>query len=63
MLGVGGETASSYAPALELMARSLDLLPLEAIVTHRFGLAGAAEALEVSQTDAAVKVVIDPSLG
>ncbi len=63
VLGVGGETASSYAPALELMARSLDLLPLEAIVTHRFGLAGAADALEVSQTDAAVKVVIDPSLG
>ena len=62
VLGVGGETASSYAPVLELMAQSLDLLPLEAIVTHRFGLAHAGEALELSQTDAALKVVIDPSL-
>jgi threonine dehydrogenase-like Zn-dependent dehydrogenase len=62
VLGVGGETASSYAPVLELMTQSLDLLPLETIVTHRFGLAHAAEALELSQTDAAVKVVIDPSL-
>ena len=41
------------------MAQSLDLLPLDAIVTHRFGLAHAGEALELSQTDAALKVVID----
>ena len=62
VLGVGGETARSYGPALELMARNLDVLPLELIVSQRFGLAGAAEALELSQTDAAIKVAIDPML-
>ena len=62
VLGVGGEAARSYGPALELMARSLDVLPLERIVSHRFGLAGATEALELSQTDAAIKVAIDPTL-
>jgi len=61
VLGVGGETATSYAPVLELLARSLDVLPLGRIVTHRFGLERAGDALEVSQTDAAVKVVIDPA--
>jgi threonine dehydrogenase-like Zn-dependent dehydrogenase len=62
VLGVGGETAQSYGPVLELLARSLEVLPLERFVTHRFGLAAAAEALELAQTDAAVKVAIDPSL-
>lgn len=63
VLGIGGETARSYGPALELMARTLDVLPLDRIVSHRFGLARAAEALELSQTDGAIKVAIDPMLG
>jgi L-iditol 2-dehydrogenase len=62
VLGVGGETATSYAPAMELMARNLDRLPFERIVTHRFGLAHAAEAIEVSQREGSMKVVIDPQL-
>ncbi len=62
VLGIGGETAQAYAPALELMARNLEKIPLDRLVTHRFGLAGAAEALELAQTDAAVKVAIDPAL-
>jgi len=62
VLGVGGETARSYAPVLELMARNLSTLPLDRIVSHRFGLTAAAEALEVAQTNAAVKVAIDPTL-
>jgi threonine dehydrogenase-like Zn-dependent dehydrogenase len=63
VVGVGGETARSYGPALELMARSLDVLPLERIVSHRFGLAEAGEAVELAQTDAAIKVAIDPTVG
>jgi L-iditol 2-dehydrogenase len=62
VLGIGGETAQAYAPALELMARNLATIPLDRIVTHRFGLTGAGAALELAQTDAAVKVAIDPSL-
>lgn len=62
VIGVGGETATSYAPVMELMARNLDRLPLEHVVTHRFGLADAREALEVAQRDGAMKVLIDPSL-
>ena len=29
VLGIGGETAESYLPAMELLARNLDRLPLE----------------------------------
>ncbi len=60
VLGVGGETATSYVPVMQLMARNLDRLPFELIVTHRFGLGRAQEALEVSQADGSMKVVIDP---
>jgi threonine dehydrogenase-like Zn-dependent dehydrogenase len=61
VLGVGGETATSYVPVMQLMARNLDRLPFDRVVTHRFGLDRAQEALEVSQRDGAMKVLIDPS--
>jgi threonine dehydrogenase-like Zn-dependent dehydrogenase len=60
LIGVGGETATSYAPVMELMTRNLDRLPFDRIVTHRFGLAKAAEAIEVAQRDGSMKVLIDP---
>lgn len=60
VIGVGGETATSYAPVMELMARNLDRLPFDRVVTHRFGLERAPEALEVAQADGAMKVLIDP---
>jgi L-iditol 2-dehydrogenase len=58
VIGVGGETATSYAPAMQLLARNLDRLPLRSIVTHRFALEDATEALEVAQRDGAMKVVL-----
>jgi threonine dehydrogenase-like Zn-dependent dehydrogenase len=62
VLGVGGETATSYVPVMQLMERNLDRLPFDRIVTHRFGLDRAREALEVAQADGAMKVLIDPHL-
>jgi threonine dehydrogenase-like Zn-dependent dehydrogenase len=62
VIGVGGETSTSYAPVMELMARNLDRLPFDRVVTHRFGLDDAQEALEVAQADGAMKVLIDPRL-
>jgi L-iditol 2-dehydrogenase len=58
VIGVGGETASSYAPAMQLLARNLDRLPLRRIVTHRFALEDATDALETAQRDGAMKVVL-----
>jgi threonine dehydrogenase-like Zn-dependent dehydrogenase len=60
VLGVGGETSTSYAPVMQLLVRNLDQLPFDRVVTHRFGLDAAAEALEVAQSDGAMKVLIDP---
>jgi threonine dehydrogenase-like Zn-dependent dehydrogenase len=62
VIGIGGERATSYAPSLELLAANRESLPVDRIVTHRFALEGAAEALETSQRDGAMKVVFDPSL-
>jgi threonine dehydrogenase-like Zn-dependent dehydrogenase len=61
VIGVGGESASSYLPAMRMMARNLDRLPVDRILTHRLPLDAAAEALAVSQTGAAVKVVFQPN--
>jgi threonine dehydrogenase-like Zn-dependent dehydrogenase len=60
VLGVGGETATSYVPAMEAMAAHLDELPLRDVVTHRLPLERAGEAIELSQSDSAMKVVIAP---
>jgi threonine dehydrogenase-like Zn-dependent dehydrogenase len=62
VIGIGGETATSYAPAMELLARNQDRLPLDRIVTHRMRLEDAREAIELAQTDGAMKVVLDPRL-
>ena len=62
VIGIGGERATAYAPSLELLARNVDRLPIDRIVTHRMPLEQAAEALELAQADGAMKVVLDPRL-
>jgi threonine dehydrogenase-like Zn-dependent dehydrogenase len=49
-----------YGPTMQMLARNLDRLPLTRVVTHRLPLERAEEAVELSQTDAAMKVVIAP---
>ena len=46
----------------QLLARNVDRLPIDRIVTHRMPLEQAAEALELAQADGAMKVVLDPRL-
>jgi threonine dehydrogenase-like Zn-dependent dehydrogenase len=58
VLGIGGETAQAYKPAMDLMARNLDRLPLESFVSHRLPLQDAQRALDLAQRDEAMKVVL-----
>jgi threonine dehydrogenase-like Zn-dependent dehydrogenase len=63
VLGIGGETAESYRPSMELLARNLDRLPLESVVSHRLPLEDAQRALGLAQRDEAMKVVLSPAVG
>jgi threonine dehydrogenase-like Zn-dependent dehydrogenase len=60
VLGIGGETSDGYAPALDAMAAHLDELPLERVVTHRLPLDDAQEAIRLSESPEAMKVVFAP---
>jgi threonine dehydrogenase-like Zn-dependent dehydrogenase len=60
ILGVGGETAEGYVPAMEAMAAHLDELPLDRVVTHRLPLERAEEAIRLSESAGAMKVVFAP---
>lgn len=62
VLGIGGETAPAYAASMRLMAANVDRYPLRDIVTHRFALEDATEALRIAQTGEAMQVVFDPGL-
>jgi L-iditol 2-dehydrogenase len=62
IVGVGGETAVSYAPSMALMAANLDHYPLDKIVTHEFSLDDAEHAVITAQGDGAMQVVINPTL-
>ncbi|MHB8611440.1 MAG: zinc-dependent alcohol dehydrogenase [Candidatus Dormibacteraceae bacterium] len=62
VIGVGGETATSYVPAMNLLVRNMDRLPLTDIITHRMPLERAAEAVELAQKDGAMKVLLDPRM-
>lgn len=61
VIGIGGETAESYKPAMDLLARNLDTLPLETFVSHRLPLEEAQHGLELAQRDEAMKVVLSPT--
>jgi threonine dehydrogenase-like Zn-dependent dehydrogenase len=63
VLGIGGETAESYLPAMELLARNLDRLPLDRFVSHRLPLERAEQAVQLAQRDEAMKVVLAPTAG
>ena len=60
IVGVGGETAVSYEPSLDLMAAQMGRYPLEKIVSHRIPLGTVATALQLAQRDEAMQVVLDP---
>jgi len=49
-------------PAMNLLARNLDRLPLTEIITHRMPLERAGEAVELAQRDGTMKVLMDPKM-
>ena len=51
-----------YHGALQLAARLQGEYPLAELVTHRFGIAGALEALEATAKGAVIKAIIDPEI-
>lgn len=58
VIGVGGETAETYKPAMDLLVHNLGTLPLEQFVSHRLPLERAQDGLELAQRDEAMKVVL-----
>ncbi len=60
VVGVGGERATDYVQVMRMLAHNLDRLPLRKVVSHKLPLDRALEAVELAQTDAAMKVVIAP---
>jgi len=62
IIGVGGETAGSYLPSMNLLAQNLERFPLMDIITHRMPLERASEAVELSQKDGTMKVLIQPGI-
>ena len=63
VIGIGGEDAAAYVPVMKLMAENKDRLPLAEMITHRLPLERAAEAIELSQQEGTMKVLLDPSAG
>jgi len=62
ILGIGGEEATQYEPAMRLMAANLERWPLTSITSHILPLDRAQEAVELAQTGPAMQVAIDPRL-
>jgi 5-exo-hydroxycamphor dehydrogenase len=65
-LTIGGATfpkPKHYYEALHLAVALQDRLPLAALVSHRFGVAQANDALSLTKSGGAIKAVIDPSIG
>jgi threonine dehydrogenase-like Zn-dependent dehydrogenase len=61
VIGIGGETHTSYLTHMRLMQANLKRFPFGSIVTHRMPLESAQDGVELAQTDAAMKVMIVPN--
>jgi L-iditol 2-dehydrogenase len=61
VLGIGGEIATGYEPSMRLLAANMTRYPLGSIVTHRYSLEDAPEALAMAQSGAAMQVAFDPA--
>ncbi|MFA7584703.1 MAG: zinc-binding dehydrogenase [Novosphingobium sp.] len=65
-LTIGGATfpkPKHYYQALHLAVALQDRLPLAELVSHRFGVAQAGEALGLTKSGGTIKAVIDPTIG
>lgn len=59
ILGIGGDELRQYAPSLRLLARHQDRF--KPLITHRVGLDEVADALDLAQTGAAMKILVAPN--
>lgn len=63
IMGTGGEDLQSYEATLALLTRYRDVIPFQDMISHRFPVAEAARALEVSlDADTATKVLVSNEL-
>jgi len=51
-----------YYEAMHMATRLQDRVPLASLITHRFGVAKAGEALALLKTGNVIKAVIDPQI-
>ena len=58
LIGIGGEAATAYSPTMKGLGKAQHQYPLGNIVTHRFGIDQAADAVRASMADGAMKLVI-----
>jgi len=61
VLGIGGEKATAYEPSMRMLCANMGRYPFEKVVTHRFGLDRAPEALATAHSGEAMQVVIVPA--
>jgi L-iditol 2-dehydrogenase len=62
ILGIGGEIATGYGPSMRLLAANIDRYDLRSIVSHRYALEDASEALAMAQSGESMQVAFDPAL-
>jgi threonine dehydrogenase-like Zn-dependent dehydrogenase len=61
LLGIGGEEARAYPGTLALLDRHHERVPFARLVSHRFPIAEAAEAMRVAlEARTAMKVIVEP---
>ena len=60
LFGVCGEEVTAYGPAMEQLRRYQADMPLKEVVTHKFPVGKATDAMEMALSCKAIKVVIEP---
>ena len=61
IIGVGGDEVSQYMPSIKILERTLDYIPWDSIISHKYKISQIDEAMQKALGDESMKVLLSPN--
>ena len=61
IIGVGGDEISQYMPSIKILERTLDYIPWDSIISHKYKISQIDEAMQQALGDESMKVLLSPN--
>ena len=61
IIGVGGDEVSQYMPSIKILERTLDYIPWDSIISHKYKISQIDEAMQQALGDESMTVLLSPN--